>query len=345
MTGPYEFRPVYHPAGFDDALRVAVEEVRAGRWVAMRDLLAQAGTDWALRTVRTQVLGVVAAGTTAVEAWSEEERDSLDARVMWARVLVQRARRAHRKRYYGVHDLEIVARQACLVAAEAVPADPVPWVCLLALARLDEHQERAEHRVRAWEHMLPPGPWGLLRQVWDRDQYPREAFHHMLEFLNGCTAGAAAMASAVDFGRWVASWAPFGSALLALPLYAYTESYRQQLDEARRKGREHPLLRRQWAEDPARGDALKAFHHWFAAIAQSDPLRHSVADLSHLAFALWAAHRYVDAAMVFEVLGHHAALQPWVHVADDPHRPESAEAAFVRARGQCLTAAGMSNWS
>ncbi|MFF4735858.1 hypothetical protein ACFY2W_08195 [Streptomyces sp. NPDC001262] len=343
MTGSYEFRPVYHPAGFDDALRVAVEEVRAGRWVAMRDLLAQTDTDWALRTTRTQVLGVVAAGTTTVEAWSEEERNNLDARVMWARVLVQRARRAHRKRYYGAHDLETVARQACLVAAEALPADPVPWVCLLALAPLDEHQQRAEHRVQPWEYMLPPGPWGLLRRVWDRDQQPREAFHRMFEFFNGCITGAAASASAVDYGRWVASWAPFGSALLALPLYAYAESYRQQLDQARRKGREDPLLRRQWAEDPARGDALKAFHHWFAVVPHSDPLRRSVADLSHLAFALWAAHQYVEAAPVFEVLGPYAALQPWVYVADDPCRPELAEAAFVRARSQCLHAAGLSN--
>ncbi|MCC2280240.1 hypothetical protein LKL35_33195 [Streptomyces sp. ET3-23] len=343
MTDPHEFRPVYHPAGFDDPLRVAVEEVHAGRWVAMRDLLARTGADWVLRTSRTQVLGVVAAGTTTVEAWSEEERNSLDARVMWARVLVQRARRAHRKRYYGAQDLEVLARQACLVAAEAVPADPVPWVCLLALARLDEHQQRTEHRVQPWEYMLPPGPWGLLRRVWDRDQQPREAFHRMFEFLNGCTAGAAASASAVDFGRWVASWAPFGSALLALPLYAYADSYRQQLEEARRKGREDPLLRRQWAEDPARGDALKAFHRWFAGVAHIEPLRQSVADLSHLAFALWAAHQYVEAAAVFEALGPHAALQPWVHLADGPHRPELAEGAFVRARSQCLSAARTSH--
>ncbi|MCD9146068.1 hypothetical protein [Streptomyces albireticuli] len=336
-TGLEEFRPVYHPAGFDHALRVAVEEVRAGRWIAMRDLLARTGTNWPLRSARTQVLGVVAAGSTTVEAWATEERDNPEARVMWARVLVQRAQRAHRKHYAGVQDLELVARQACWIAAEAMPADPVPWVCLLALARLDEFQQRPEHRMQPWEYMLPPGPWGLLRHVWDRDQCSREAFHRMFKFLSCCTAGGTSVL-AVDFGRWVASWAPDGSALLALPLYAYAESHHQQLEESRRKGRVDPLLRRQWADDPARGDAARAFHRWFAAVEHQDPATRSVPDLSHLAFALWAGHRYIDAAMVFDALGPYAALQPWGYVTDDPNRPEMAEAAFVRARQQCLAA-------
>ncbi|MGI5336257.1 hypothetical protein ACQEVS_02055 [Streptomyces sp. CA-181903] len=232
------FRPVHHPAGLDDALRIAVEEVWAGRWMAMRDLLDRTGADWALRTARTQVLGAVAAGSTIVEAWAAEEGHSVDARVMWARVVVQRAQRAHRQRHPEAVHLEHQAREACRLAVEAAPGDPVPWICLLTLASLDERQERPEHQLQPWEIMLPPGPWGLLSRIWERDQCNREAFHRMLQFFQSCTTGAAASVSAVDFARWVASWAPAGSALLALPLFAYADLHRRQAADPRgRAGR------------------------------------------------------------------------------------------------------------
>ncbi|MFJ6946775.1 hypothetical protein ACISU4_19345, partial [Streptomyces wuyuanensis] len=66
------FRPVYHPAGHDDALRAALQDLRTGRWVAMRDLLADT-RDPSLWTQRTQVLAAVAAGSDVVRAWRTEE--------------------------------------------------------------------------------------------------------------------------------------------------------------------------------------------------------------------------------------------------------------------------------
>lgn len=54
-----DFRPVYHPAGHDNELRVAVQDLRTGRWVSMAQLLDR--TDgWGLWTQRTQVLAAVA---------------------------------------------------------------------------------------------------------------------------------------------------------------------------------------------------------------------------------------------------------------------------------------------
>lgn len=90
-------RVVFHPAGLDEELRTVVEEVQAGRWMAMRDLLARSGPTSGLRTARTQVLAAVAAGSDVVETWCGEEPQSPDALVMRARVAVERALRASRQ--------------------------------------------------------------------------------------------------------------------------------------------------------------------------------------------------------------------------------------------------------
>ncbi|NLU73461.1 hypothetical protein HCC61_12365 [Streptomyces sp. HNM0575] len=328
-------RPVYSPAGFDNELRGALEELRAGHWMAMRTLLGRTGDSWGLRTARSQVLGVVAAGSQVVEAWLREDRGSADARMMLARVSVERAVRARREQHHSAGELEKTARQACYAAAEELPADPVPWVCLLALARLDERQERGEHRERAAEPMLPLGPWGLLYRVYERDRYNREAHHRMLHFLHARSEGAAGnsgtRASAVDFVRWVSSWAPAGSPLLALPLYAYVEQYRRETAE----GRSGPLLRRHWTQDPAALDARTALLGWFD---HTDPTSQSVLDLNHLAHALWAGGRPADAARVFAALGPYFTQQPWLQVAEDPERPEAARAEYCRAREESFAA-------
>ena len=61
-------RPSYDPAGPDHALRAVLQEVRTGRWVAMRTLLAET-TEWWLWTQRTQILAAAAAGSAVVRAW------------------------------------------------------------------------------------------------------------------------------------------------------------------------------------------------------------------------------------------------------------------------------------
>ncbi|RAJ57463.1 hypothetical protein K378_05350 [Streptomyces sp. Amel2xB2] len=333
-AGGRGIRPVYSPAGFDNELRGALEDLRAGRWMAMRRLLERTGPSWGARTARSQVLGVVAAGSQVVEAWLQEEPESDDARMMLARIAVERAVRARREQHHSAGELEKTARIECYAAAERHPADPVPWVALLALARLDVRQERAEHRERAAEPMLPPGPWGLLYRVYERDRYNREAHHRMLHFLHARSEGnPSARASSVDFVRWVSSWAPAGSSLLALPLYAYVEQFRRQIAD----GRNDALLRQQWAHDPLAMDARTALHGWFD---HTDPTSQSVLDLNHLAHALWAGKRPADAARVFAALGPYFTQQPWLQVAEDPERPESARAEYCRAREESFAADG-----
>jgi hypothetical protein len=338
-----ELRPIYHPAGFDAGLRTALEELRAGRWLAMRDLLAATGTDWALRTSRTQVLAAAAAGTDVVRAWLTEEPASADGAVLRARVAVERALRAHRLGHAAAQAIVAEARMSCRQAAERAPADPVPWVGLLALARTDPSQALPEHRRRPPEPMLPPGPWGLLQQVQNRHPGNREAFHRVLHLLHARRDQS--HGAQVDFVRWVVSWAPAGSPLLVLPLYAYAENYRHQWE----RGRLDPLMRRQWTREYIARDVRAALHGWFEhagpdAARPDGPLPpsnggfRSLSDLNHLAHALWASHQFTDAARVFEALGPFATRLPWAYVSNDPSRPELAEREFLRARAQSLAA-------
>lgn len=97
-------QPAYDPAGHDTALRSALQEVRAGRWMSMRILLEQTGT-WSQWTRRTQVLAASAAGTDVVRAWLAEEPHSVAGAVMHARVVVERALRAHREAHPRTREL------------------------------------------------------------------------------------------------------------------------------------------------------------------------------------------------------------------------------------------------
>jgi hypothetical protein len=322
MTLSKQQQPQFHPAGFDDGLRTVLDDVRAGRWRSMRDLLEDCPT-WGLRTSRSQVLAAVAADGDAVEAWLQEQPQHCNAQMMHARVLVQRALNAHPAGQPGVGTLADGARAACWEAARRWRADPVPCVALLALAQLDtpdEWRRRPEHRERAWEYMLPRGPWGLLGEAQRRDLGNREAWHRMLQAIQ------AYRENAFDFVRWVSTWAPQGSPLVLLPLYLHAEHYGQQ--------RAHGALTTSlyWTTDPISHYTQRALHWWFA---HADPASWSPVDLNHLAQALYSGG-FDEGREVFEAIGPFATPVPWKYVADKPHRWLEE---FTRARDRYLRAA------
>ncbi|MFF4169553.1 hypothetical protein [Streptomyces sp. NPDC001744] len=316
------FRPVYHPAGHDHALRHAVQDLRAGRWMAMARLLDET-SDWDSWTRRTQVLAAVAAGTDTVRVWRAEHPDSPAATVMHGRVAVERAVRAHRAGHAGADDLREQARNACREAADRSPSDPVPWVGLLALAALDGRQRRAEHRLRPPAPMLPTGPWGLLAEAEKRDPYNREAHHRMLQFVYARRSGP--LSEAVNYSSWASSSAPVGSALHALPLYVRVERYRRE------RGHERALDLHWVAEDAIR-DAQRALDAWFLFCATDEA---SLLDLNHLAHALFGALRFTDAARVFEALGPYYTTLPWAYRTARPDDRALAEEVFLHARARC----------
>ncbi|MGW2326995.1 hypothetical protein ACWC5C_14650 [Streptomyces sp. NPDC001700] len=321
------FRPVYHPAGYDSGLRSALQDVRTGRWIAMRDLLAGTPT-WAQWTQRTQVLAAVAAGSNVVEAWRAEEPRCVAALVMHTRVAVERAVRAHREGHQRTRELWREAWESCQLATHNSPADPVPWVCLLALAQLDKEQRRPEHRTNPPGPLLFPGPWGLLAEADRRDPHNREAYHRMLQFVYARRAGGS-LAEAVNFVQWVVSGAPKGSPLHVLPLYVHVERYREE------RGYEK-ALDLHWATEDAARDADKALRLWFD---HADRETSSLLDLNHLAHALWGALQFPEAARVFEMLGPYFTPLPWAYRTPDANDRAQAEDMFLRARVRCLAGA------
>jgi len=306
----------FHPAGFDTELRKVLDDVRAGRWRSMRDLL-NAPQSWAQRTARSQVLASQAAQGDAVEAWGRESRDH-QYRMMWARVLVQRALHAFRRgqRREAVQ-LVMAARHACELAATFVPEDPVPWVAWLALAQLDSPRlwERLpENREQCWEPGIPPGPWGLLREAQRRDPFNREAWHRALQAQIAYQTSAD---DAVDFSRWAALEAPPGSAVNLLPLYTHVERFRRRKTQG-----ETPRLH--WAHSGISFYTLRAVDKWFP---HADRTSWSPLDLNHLAQALH--HGGHPARAVFEAIGSCVTRAPWQDVAPDGR---SWQEEFLQAR-------------
>ncbi|GHJ42071.1 hypothetical protein [Streptomyces sp. TS71-3] len=323
---PTGFRPAYHPAGHDADLRVALQDLRVGRWMSMRNLL-EATTGHALWTQRTQVLAAAAAGTDLVQAWRAEEPHSVAAAVMHGRVAVERALRAHREGHRHTQDLWHQAWDACRIAARTSEGDPVPWVCLLALARLDERQQWDEHRVAPPEPMLPPGPWGLLAQADKRDPYNREAYHRMLQFLYARPTGGR-LTEAVNFVQWAVSSAPTGSSLHMLPLYLHVERYR-------RGGGRDTALDLHWVAEDATRDARRALYEWFDHVS---PTESSLLDLSHLAHGLWGALQFREASWVFKALGPYYTPVPWLYRVEGTGGTAAAAELYVQARARCLSA-------
>ncbi|OIJ63283.1 hypothetical protein [Streptomyces mangrovisoli] len=320
-------RPAYDPAGHDVALRAALQDLRTGRWMAMRGLLDSTRAWWQW-TQRTQVLAAAAAGTDVVRAWLAEEPFSVPATVMHARVAVERALRAHRENHRRTHELWIEAWDASQSATRTAPHDPVPWVCLLALAQLDHKQSWEEHRARPPEPLLPSGPWGLLAEADKRDPYNREAYHRMLQFVYARGTGER-LAEAVGYTHWAAGTAPMGSALHVLPLYVRVERYR-------RVGGRDAALDLHWVAEDATREAQRALHAWFEHTTAPE---RSLLDLNHLAHALWGALQFPEAARVFDALGPYYTPLPWAYRTADAGDASQAMEVFLQARSRSRAAA------
>ncbi|MET7897011.1 hypothetical protein [Streptomyces mirabilis] len=310
------------PAGRDDALRAALPDLRLDRWLSTQELLAGTGDNWALRTSRSQILALYAAQSRAIDAWCREAPTDPDGLMMGARVLTQRLlnARAGGSVEPRVHRAVDAARQACWRAAQARPGDPVPWVCLLALAQFDTDR-RVQHRGEHWapppsdmDGYLPEGPWPLLWEVRRRDPENREAYHRMLQYFH--TRGDGALV----FAQWVGSKAYEASVLLTLPLYAHVEDYRL-------KAAYQSIG--YWSDATVRLYASRALHGWFR---YADPAMCSLLDLNYLAYTLTACG--VDGAgEVFEAIGPHATHVPWEAVSQ---RPSLWQDEFRSARDYAL---------
>ncbi|MDX3523348.1 hypothetical protein [Streptomyces scabiei] len=316
---------IVHPAGRDDELRRALEDLQVDRWLSTRQLLLTTGQHWALRTSRSQVLATVAAQSGAIGAWCEEEPHSPDAMMMSARVLTQRALLSARRgvdieSQFHIGDL---ARRACENAIRhGNPYDPVPYVCLLALAQVGSdwtypELQRPEQFAKPPEAMLPRGPWPLLWEVLRRDPENREGYQRMLQYFHAKGAGG------MEFALWAASRAAVGSVQLTLPLYTLAEAYRLQLAKG-------ALVSKFgfWARGQVRYYAERAVQDWFHVV---DPADCSLLDLNHLAYVLSASGEQ-GAGPVFTAIGPYATTAPWKQLQGESFQQNDWQDDFLRAR-------------
>lgn len=312
-------------AGRDDELRTALDDLPMGRWFAMRDLLLKTGSDWLLRTSRSQALAIGVGDGQAVAAWLKEEPLNADALMMWARVLTRQATRGmNQNKGLGLlREIGRLARDACWKALRRSPEDPVPWVCLLDLAKLPFDAQPLDpfYRQRAREWDQPPdaiglftGPWPLLAEVDRRDPGNREAYHRMLQYAEVRQGGG----WAVDFARWVTGRIPAGSHLHVLPLYSFVSTYQ------RHHGSGQSGAISFWTNGQVRHYACKARDDWFYSVPRPARSRMSLLDLNHLAYVLVASGEN-GANLVFDEIGPYATSAPWAQISASLNRDWQAE--------------------
>ncbi|MEU8528164.1 hypothetical protein AB0C77_21610 [Streptomyces sp. NPDC048629] len=300
-----EARPVYDPAFGDTALAAGREDMLLGRWEGARDLLARIPGEWDRRAHRIRLLADAAAGRRTVDLWQASEPRNPDAAVLRAETEVMRMFAAARTgESVGLERLERTAR-FCHRAAGLAPADPYPWVSLLALGRLypGGHSE-----MSAW--------W---QEIVARDPYHREGHHQALRYLSARWHGS--YGAALNFAWDVTCSAPEGSPLAALALVARAEQYPHRV---RTEGKAALGLAHHWSDERACADLRNALDRW---IAYRVPRAQDVADLNYLAHGLVKAGMTDRAGVVFRLLDNRATTVPWSYTGD----PEQL---FIRWRDE-----------
>ncbi|WP_406002704.1 hypothetical protein [Streptomyces sp. NBC_00829] len=296
--------PDYDPTFGDRELSDGCQDILMGRWEGARDLLEKTPGEWDRRAHCIKLLADAAAGLRTVDLWSASEPHHPDAAVLRAETEVMRMFGGARDG--TMPDAATLDRAAwlCYQAIDLAPADPYPWVSLLALGRL---YPRGHQHMKHW--------WS---EVQSRDPYHREGHHQALRYLSARWHGS--HGQALNFAWDAALYAPDGSSLAALPLVARAEHFRHRKET---EGDNALFLNGHWNEGAVRNDLRAALDRWVAHRAV--PAAQDVADLNHLAHGLVQAGMINEAGEIFTLLNNRATTVPWSFTGD-------AEAAYVQWR-------------
>lgn len=279
-----------HQARDDQALRTACEDVSMGRWDGPRDLIAATGSNWDRRVFRLQILARLGVRMRWAETWAAAEPESADALVMLAHV---QALRAILSGEGEGKELTEEAWQTCRWAADAAPADPSPWLVLMALTR----------------SLAPDG--SLMRQLWAevraRDPFSREGHHEVLAYLMPRGQGSTTLM--FDWAHERAHEAPHGTPISTLLLVAHAEYYRHRLEQ---NPRNYGLTIHPWVECPEIDRVLNSWWHH----RPPQPHANFMDDANYLVHALCFAGRHEEAFDVFQQIGPYATRLPWAYCGD-----------------------------
>jgi len=295
--------PRFDPTFGDHALATARQDLIVGRWQGARDLLRDTGRDWDRRTHRMRLLADTAAGIRTVESWQAADPNNPDSLVLRAETEVMRifAAVSESTRVNGAppgaaqdavdrSHLDRAAR-ICLQAAEKHPADPVPWVSLMTLARL---------YARGHPHV-----WHWWRELQARDAYSREGHHQVLRHLSERWHGS--HGEMYNFARDSAAFAPVGSPLAALTQTARAEHYRQRVSI---EGPTAVGLTYHWTHEVAVQALHTTMRDWITHRSGMEYAQ-DVADLNMVLHGLVFGGLRTEAREVSRQLGDRPTRVPW----------------------------------
>lgn len=286
-------RPRIVPALGDDALARVLRQVsRRGGGVKPAEvtlvagLLEETGDNWDRRSHQMSVLAgeTGESGADLASAWLARSPKSPDALVFHSWVGLMRGLRDRRVEDAG----KMVTR--CHRAAEASPADPLPWVTLLGMARIERYPQSEVNAI-----------W---REATGRDRWHREAYLQMLAHLSPEEGGSSA--AVLDFIDVVRPRIPANAPCAAIELTAAVRQYQGLVAQGGLRAMTAGQL---WDGGQIAASLGQAASLW----AKPGFLQHAAAqaDLNVLAYALCAAGRAVDALPVFDALQGMVTPWPW----------------------------------
>ncbi|MFJ4920377.1 hypothetical protein [Streptomyces sp. NPDC088725] len=299
----------------DLALTEARQDIVIGRWQGVRDLLRTTGDDWTRRTHRLRILSHAAAGSSAVEIWRAAEPDSPDAAVLWAatevvRVFNQAIAADRGASGPGGHGGTGVSQArlddvvlSCLNAAGGRPADPMPWISLLTVARLYEHGVSGDE-LRSW-----------FDEMRRRDPYNMEGHIQLLRYFSARWHGS--HGRMYDFARDAAGAAPHGSPLPVLVQIARVEEFRHLTETARNRPPARGIGQQQhWRHELAVTEIRRTFDRWLGWRARGPVAPEEITELNYLTHAACYAGQKGEARELFLLLGWRATRVPWSYTGD-----------------------------
>ncbi|WP_266823285.1 hypothetical protein [Streptomyces sp. NBC_00038] len=276
-----------------------LDDAAMGRWEGARELLAATATDWDRRISRLQVLARAGVRLTFADTWAQAEPRSPHALALLA--TVQALRSMAGPRGGGNNVAMAQAWEVCDAACEALPADPAPYVVMLALLRY-----HSPSRDRQWRATVQT----VWKQVGERDPWNREAHHELLTYMFPSWHGV---------GGEVFHWAqercahtPRGLPLHTLPLVALAESHRVRMEK---EGHRYGLTVHPWTDNPS---TRQTWENWWTYRAPGSPHAAFHEDANYLAHALSFANQHREAAEVFDAIGPYATDVPWSYCGDAP---------------------------
>ncbi|SEC15559.1 hypothetical protein SAMN05428943_1140 [Streptomyces sp. 2314.4] len=284
-----------------------------GRWEGARELLSLTGSDWDRRIFRLQVLARAGVRLTFADTWAQAEPRSPHALALLATVQALRSMVGLPGK--GNSPEMQQAWQTCHAAGGAMPADPAPYVVMLALLRY-----HSPDRDRQWRAAI----WGVWQQVEERDQWNREAHHELLTYMFPTWHGVSG-----EMFHWAqerCAQAPRGMPLHTLPLVALAESHRLRM---KKEGHRYGLTVHPWTDNPS---TRQAWQNWWTYRAPASPHAAFHEDANYLAHALSFANQHKEAAEVFDAIGPYATDAPWSYCGN-------AKQLFARHRTWAVKAA------